>query len=70
LQATENGLVYSARHRQSIRQMVLHMNHLSGIWSDLTGGMRLAVSDSAGGDNTEHPDRTSAIGATLKVLDD
>ncbi len=33
---TGNGSVYSARHPQTIRPLVLHMNHLWGIWSELT----------------------------------
>ncbi len=61
---TENGSLYSKRHPQTILPLVLHMNHLWDIWSDLTDVVK-AGKDSSGdsGIRMDHESWKSFIGA-------
>jgi ubiquinone/menaquinone biosynthesis C-methylase UbiE len=61
---TENGSLYSARHPQTIRPMVLHMNHLWDIWSELTDVVKKG-GDSGGGSGIQMDNESwkSFIGA-------
>ena len=46
---TEKGSLYSTHHPETIRPMVLHMNHLWNIWSELTDVVKNGGDSKAGG---------------------
>jgi predicted transcriptional regulator len=60
---TEKGSVYSARHPQTIRPMVLHMNHLWNIWSELTDVLKKGGDSERQGIQLDTENWKSFIGA-------
>ena len=60
---TEKGSVYSARHPETIRPMVLHTNHLWDMWSELTDVVKKGGDSGRQGIQLDNENWKSFIGA-------
>ncbi len=60
---TRRGSLYSAHHPETIRPMILHMNHLWNIWSELTDVVKNGGDSEAPGIHLDTENWKSFIGA-------